>query len=149
MRAVVQRVSFAEVVVEEKAIAHIDKGIIVLVGFKEEDSDKEINYIIDKILNLRIFEDSEDKMNFSIIDIKGEVLIVPNFTLYGDCRQGRRPSYSTAAKPESARVLFHNFELKITERFTNVKFGEFQADMKVTLLNDGPVTILIDSEKQF
>lgn len=149
MRAVVQRVSSAEVVVDEKPIAHIGKGIMVLVGFKEGDSEKEFAFIIDKIINLRIFEDSEGKMNLSVIDVEGEVLIVPNFTLYGDCRNGRRPSYSTAAKPESARNLFEAFEAKIKDNYNKVQFGEFQADMKVTLLNDGPVTLLIDSEKQF
>lgn len=149
MRAVVQRVSFAEVVVEGKQIAHIGKGIMVLIGFKEEDDDKEITYMIDKLLNLRIFEDLEDKMNLSVMDIKGEVLVVPNFTLYGDCRQGRRPGYSAASKPESARTLFQTFKTRIKERFNKVQFGEFQADMKVTLLNDGPVTLLVDSDKQF
>lgn len=149
MRAVVQRVSFADIVVEGKQIAHIEKGIMVLIGFKEEDSDKEILYVIDKILNLRIFEDLEDKMNLSVLDIQGEILVVPNFTLYGDCRQGRRPSYSNASKPESARALFQAFESSIKERFDKVQFGQFQANMKVKLLNDGPVTLLIDSDKQF
>lgn len=149
MRAVVQRVSFAQVVVEDVTISHIDKGIMVLVGFKEDDDEKDIDYIIDKMINLRIFEDENQKMNLSVLDIEGEILIVPNFTLYGDCRQGRRPSYSNALKPESAKETFKIFQNKAKERFIKTQFGEFQADMKVTLLNDGPVTLLIDSDKQF
>lgn len=149
MRAVVQRVANAEVLVEGNRIAKIGKGILVLVGFKDEDDEKAFRYIIDKVINLRIFEDSEGKMNFSVSDVDGEILMVPNFTLYGDCRQGRRPSYSTASGPEAAKVLFENMKTKITEYFPKVQFGEFQADMKVTLLNDGPVTLLIDSDKQF
>ncbi|PKM51869.1 MAG: D-tyrosyl-tRNA(Tyr) deacylase [Firmicutes bacterium HGW-Firmicutes-7] len=149
MRSVVQRVSMGQVVVEDSLVASIEKGIIALVGFKEGDDEKEFSYILDKLLNLRIFEDNEDKMNLSIQDIDGDILIIPNFTLYGDCRSGRRPSYSNASKPSDAKLQFERFSEKVKEHFTKVVFGIFQADMKVTILNDGPVTLLIDSDKQF
>lgn len=149
MRAVVQRVSSAQVVVEGHKIASIDKGLMVLIGFKDEDGVKEIEVIIEKILNLRIFEDQAQKMNLSVLNIEGEVLIVPNFTLYGDCRHGRRPSFTNAAAPETAKYFFDTFKKMICERFALAQFGEFQADMKVTLLNDGPVTLLLDSDKNF
>ncbi|PKM96464.1 MAG: D-tyrosyl-tRNA(Tyr) deacylase [Firmicutes bacterium HGW-Firmicutes-1] len=149
MRSVVQRVSMGQVVVDGKLIANIGKGIVALVGFQAGDSEKEFLFVLDKLINLRIFEDLEDKMNLSIQDINGELLVIPNFTLYGDCRNGRRPSYSNAAKPNDARILFQTFCETVRSCFPKVQFGEFQADMKVSLLNDGPVTLLIDSDKRF
>ncbi len=149
MRAVVQRVAMAEVVVEGKVIASIKKGLLVLVGFIESDDEKTFSYLQEKMIHLRIFEDTAGKMNLSVKDLEGEILIVPNFTLYGDCRHGRRPSYSVASSPEVARGMFENFSKGISDLYSKTQFGQFQADMKVSLLNDGPVTLLIDSEKQF
>lgn len=149
MRVVIQRVKQASVKVEGKTIGEIGQGLLVLVGFLDTDDIKVYDYMLDKIINLRIFEDSEDKMNLSVKDVNGEILIVPNFTLYGDCRKGRRPSYSTAAKPDKARSIFEEFMKRANEKFESIEQGMFQADMKVELLNDGPVTLLLDSEKVF
>lgn len=147
MRAVIQRVSMAQVVVEDKKIADIKQGILVLIGFTDNDNGKAFTYMLDKIINLRIFEDDNDKMNLSVKDIDGEVILVPNFTLYGDCKHGRRPSYITAASPERAKSMFDDFCSLFQEAYTKTQFGQFQAEMKVTLLNDGPVTLLLDSDK--
>ncbi|WP_273323839.1 D-aminoacyl-tRNA deacylase [Vallitalea guaymasensis] len=149
MRVVVQRVKHASVEVEGELIDEIGKGILVLVGFLDNDDMKVYDYMLDKIINLRIFEDEDDKMNLSVKDIEGEIIIVPNFTLYGDCRKGRRPSYSIAAKPDKARMIFDEFIKRANEKYDGIKQGMFQADMKVELLNDGPVTLLLDSEKVF
>ncbi|WP_304942076.1 D-aminoacyl-tRNA deacylase [Vallitalea guaymasensis] len=149
MRVVVQRVKHASVEVEGELIGEIGKGILVLVGFLDNDDMKVYDYMLDKIINLRIFEDEDDKMNLSVKDIEGEIIIVPNFTLYGDCRKGRRPSYSVAAKPDKARMIFDEFIKRANEKYDGIKQGMFQADMKVELLNDGPVTLLLDSEKVF
>ena len=149
MRVVVQRVKHASVKVEGEWIGEIGKGILVLVGFLDNDDMKVYDYMLDKIINLRIFEDEDDKMNLSVKDIEGEIIIVPNFTLYGDCRKGRRPSYSVAAKPDKARMIFDEFIKRANEKYDGIKQGMFQADMKVELLNDGPVTLLLDSEKVF
>ncbi len=149
MRAVIQRVKHASVEVHGKSVAEIKHGIMVLVGFLEIDNPKVHEYMLDKIVNLRIFEDEADKMNLSVKDVNGEILIVPNFTLYGDCRKGRRPSYSGAAKPDKAREIFQSFIEMAKEKYPKIQQGIFQADMKVTLLNDGPVTLLLDSEKAF
>lgn len=149
MRVVVQRVKHASVKVEGELIDEIGKGILVLVGFLDNDDMKVYDYMLDKIINLRIFEDEDDKMNLSVKDIEGEIIIVPNFTLYGDCRKGRRPSYSVAAKPDKARMIFDEFIKRANEKYDGIKQGMFQADMKVELLNDGPVTLLLDSEKVF
>ncbi|GMQ65285.1 D-aminoacyl-tRNA deacylase [Vallitalea maricola] len=149
MRVVIQRVKHASVKVEGELIGEIGKGILVLVGFLDNDDMKVYDYMLDKIINLRIFEDEDDKMNLSVKDIEGEIIIVPNFTLYGDCRKGRRPSYSVAAKPDKARMIFDEFIKRANEKYDGIKQGMFQADMKVELLNDGPVTLLLDSEKVF
>lgn len=149
MRAVVQRVKHASVEVEGKSVAEIGHGMMVLVGCLEDDDSKVYAYMLDKIVNLRIFEDEADKMNLSVKDVQGEILFVPNFTLYGDCRKGRRPSYSGAAKPDTARQIFQSFMAIAKDKYPKIQQGIFQADMKVTLLNDGPVTLLIDSEKAF
>lgn len=149
MRAVIQRVSHAQVVVEENVIGKIEKGLMVLVGFKQGDDEKTMDYMLEKIINLRIFEDENDKMNLSLSDVEGGLLIVPNFTLYGDCRKGRRPSYSTGAPVVEAEGLFDKFIQKARSSAVAVQTGQFQAHMEVTLTNDGPVTLLLDSDKEF
>lgn len=149
MRAVIQRVSYAKVKVDNKIVSNIENGIMLLVGFKSTDDKNAMNYILNKTVNMRIFEDENDKMNLSLIDIKGELLIVPNFTLYGDGRKGNRPSYSSGSPSVQAGSQFEEF-IKLAENFfVPIKTGIFQADMKVELLNNGPVTILLDSDKLF
>jgi D-tyrosyl-tRNA(Tyr) deacylase len=147
MRAVVQRVTKGSVEVEGNIVGSIEKGLVVLLGVSEKDTKVDVAYMADKLLNLRIFDDEEGKMNFSLLDVKGELLVVSQFTIYGDCRKGRRPNYMAAAKPEIADALYN--ELVMLCRAQNVKTetGVFQADMKVNIVNDGPVTIIIDSEK--
>ena len=149
MRAVVQRVKEASVTVGGEAIAGIGPGILVLLGVSDDDTQKDMEYIAGKCVNLRIFEDAEDVMNLSLADIGGEVLLVSQFTLYGDARKGRRPSYIRAAQPERARELFAQTVLAFRERCAKVRTGRFQAQMDVALVNDGPVTILLDSRKEF
>lgn len=149
MRAVVQRVSKSSVTVEENMVGKIGKGLMVLLGIQEEDTEKDVKYMVEKILNLRIFEDEHEKMNDSLLDIKGELLVVSQFTLMGDCKKGRRPSFSTAARPEIANELYEKFVDMARENGVTTETGQFQADMKVDILNDGPVTLLIDSNKVF
>ena len=149
MRAVVQRVTNADVTVDNRVVGKIDKGFLVFLGVSDDDNDDDIKYLADKIINLRVFEDSDGKMNLSLNDIKGELLIVSQFTLYGDCRKGRRPSFDKAGKPEHAKALYEKFiEYCKNEGFT-VETGIFAADMSVNLVNDGPVTLLLDSTKLF
>jgi len=150
LRAVVQRVLEAHVNVSGETVGKIDKGILVLLGVGQNDTEKDIEWLADKVLNLRIFEDENDKMNLSLLDIKGEILVVSQFTLYGDCRKGRRPSYSSAAKPDKGNEYYEKFVKYIKDTYdVKVETGVFQADMKVHLINDGPVTLLLDSEKTF
>lgn len=149
MRAVIQRVINADVKVDGKIVGEIRKGIMVLIGIGADDDDKVIDYMIDKIVNLRIFEDENEKMNLSLIDINGELLVVPNFTLYGDARKGRRPGYSSGASPSIAQDIFNRFVARCKEQPLKVESGIFQADMKVSLINDGPVTLLLDSDRLF
>lgn len=149
MRAVVQRCGYASVKVDGKSVGEIGKGVMVLFGFLPSDNDKTMDYMLDKVTNLRIFEDENEKMNLSLLDIKGDLLIVPNFTLYGDARKGRRPGYSTAAAPKEAEKMYERLIEKASKLPMKVKSGIFQADMKVELMNDGPITILLDSEKLF
>ncbi|WP_129597581.1 D-aminoacyl-tRNA deacylase [Anaerophilus nitritogenes] len=149
MRAVIQRVSQANVVVDENTTGKIKKGFVVLLGVEEDDDEKDVIYMAEKIVNLRIFEDENEKMNFSLLDIKGEILVVSQFTLLGDCRKGRRPNFMNAAHPEKANELYIKFVKKCKEFKLNVQTGVFQADMKVNLCNDGPVTMIIDSKKNF
>ncbi|WP_313529499.1 D-aminoacyl-tRNA deacylase [Anaerotignum sp.] len=150
MRAVLQRVTEASVTVDGQVIGQIDKGIMVLFGMLGTDDEKTMEYMLDKVVNLRIFEDENGKMNLSLLDIEGELLIVPNFTLYGDARKGRRPGYSGGATPDVAAKLFERLCEKAKEMsIKKVATGQFQADMKVALVNDGPVTLLLDSEKLF
>ncbi len=149
MRGVVQRVKSASVTIDDVRVAGISKGILLLVGIAADDTDESMNYIIDKTINLRIFQDENDKMNLSLIDVLGELIVVPNFTLYGDARCGRRPSYTSGASPDAADALFEKFVSKMRERFPSVQTGVFQADMQVEIINDGPVTIMLDSSKLF
>ena len=149
MRSVIQRVSHAKVVVEGKVVGEIEKGLLALVGFGPNDTEKEMDYIIDKTINLRIFEDENEKMNLSLKDINGGLLIIPNFTLYGDARKGKRPSFASGAPVQVASELFEKLVKKSKELHLKVESGIFQADMKVELLNDGPVTIMLDSDKLF
>lgn len=147
MRAVVQRVSKGSVEVEGSIVGAIDKGLMVLLGVSEKDSMEDVKYMADKILNLRVFDDEEGKMNYSLLDVKGELLLVSQFTLYGDCRKGRRPNYMAAAKPEIADQLYNEVVKLCRDQGVKTETGVFQADMKVNIINDGPVTLIIDSEK--
>lgn len=147
MRAVVQRVNKSSVKIENKIISEINKGLTVLLGISEDDEHSDIDYMVDKITNLRIFEDAEGKMNLSLFDIKGELLVVSQFTLYGDCKKGRRPSFVKAARPEKAEEYYDIFVKKCSQAGFNTKTGVFQAEMIVSIENDGPVTIMLDSEK--
>jgi D-tyrosyl-tRNA(Tyr) deacylase len=148
MRAVVQLVKKASVTIEKKTSGAIGPGLLVLLGVARSDTEKDVEYMVDKILNLRIFPDQEGKMNLSVRDIGGEILVVSQFTLFGDCRKGRRPSYSHAAPPEAADQLYRSFVASIG-KYLKVATGTFQAMMEVELINDGPVTLLIDSNKEF
>lgn len=149
MRAVVQRVASSKVIVDESTIGEINKGLLILLGVTHEDTSKDVDYLLDKIVNLRIFEDENDKMNLSLKDVNGELLVVSQFTLYGDCRKGRRPNFTNAAKPDLATSLYEEFIDKAKKEGIKVGTGKFGAHMMVGLVNDGPVTILIDSEKTF
>jgi len=147
MRAVVQRVLNASVEVEGNIAGSIEKGLLVLVGFHIDDSEKEMEYIINKIRGLRIFDDDNGVMNLSVEDICGEVLLVPQFTLYGDVRKGKRPSYSSAMPPHRAEDFYDKFINRFRSEYSRIESGVFGADMKVSLLNQGPVTILLDSSR--
>lgn len=149
MRAVVQKVASSKVTVEENITGQIDKGLLVLLGVTHEDTISDVDYMIDKILNLRIFEDEDGKMNLSLKDVGGELLVVSQFTLFGDCRKGRRPSFTEAAKPEFANELYEEFVAKARANGVTVGTGKFRAHMMVELVNDGPVTMLLDSSKLF
>ena len=149
MRCVIQRVFRAKVLVDGETVGEIGNGILVLLGVSRGDSEKEAVYLLEKTLNLRIFEDSDGKMNLSLLDIKGDLLIVSQFTLYGDTRRGRRPSFIEAAAPEKANFLYEFFVAEARKQIKQVETGRFQAMMNVELVNDGPVTILLDSEKLF
>jgi D-tyrosyl-tRNA(Tyr) deacylase len=149
MRSVVQRVDRATVSVEGRIISSIGKGILVFLGIEKGDSDNDADYLNEKIINLRIFEDAEEKMNLSLLDISGEMLVVSQFTLLGDCRKGRRPSFISAQEPEEAKKLYEYFINKAKVKINHVGAGEFQAMMKIESVNDGPVTILLDSRKIF
>ena len=149
MRAVIQRVTSSKVSVDNKVIGSINKGFNILVGFSTEDTLQDLNYIKDKVLNLRVFEDNTNKMNLSVLDVEGEILVISQFTLYGDCRKGRRPNFMNAMSPDKAIDLYNEFIKIMKDSKIKIETGEFGADMKVDIQNDGPVTILIDSEKRF
>jgi D-tyrosyl-tRNA(Tyr) deacylase len=149
MRAVVHRVKKASVSVQGKDISKIDNGIVVFLGVAEGDTMEDVDYLAEKIVGLRIFEDEEGKMNKSVQDIDAAILIVSQFTLLGDVRKGRRPSFSKAAQPKEAQKLYKALIEACKKKVKTVEEGQFQAEMLVNVLNDGPVTILIDSDKQF
>ncbi len=149
MRAVVQRVTSSEVSVDKEVTGSIKKGLMVLLGVAEEDTKKDIDYMVDKIVNLRIFEDEDEKMNLSLKDVNGELLVVSQFTLFGDCRKGRRPGFTGAANPDIADEYYLEFVEKAKNMGINVQTGRFRSHMMVELVNDGPVTLLIDSKKTF
>lgn len=149
MRAVVQRVKHSKVEIDDKVVGEIKNGFNVLLGISKEDTLDDITYLKDKIVNLRVFEDENGKLNKSIKDVQGELLIVSQFTLYGDCRHGRRPSFIEALGGEEAQKMYNEFVRQCKESIQKVETGKFGADMMVTIENDGPVTILIDSKKTF
>lgn len=149
MRAVIQRVSSGSVTVEGEVVGQISRGLLILLGVGQSDSESAADYLVEKTLGLRIFEDDAGKMNLSVQDIKGEVLVVSQFTLYGDVRKGKRPSFDAAARPERANELYEYFVRRVRDSGVKCETGRFQAMMDVALLNDGPVTILLDSEKLF
>lgn len=149
MRAVVQRVESSEVLVKGEVVGKIGRGINVLLGIHEDDNIDDVKYITEKIANLRIFEDDNDKLNLSLLDVNGEILAVSQFTLLGDCRKGRRPNFMTAAKPDKAIELYNRFVDSCRDMGIYVQTGVFQAEMLVKINNDGPVTILVDSKKSF
>ncbi len=149
MRAVVQRVLSASIVIDRIVVASIGKGLAVLVGFSKVDTSEDLDYIARKVLSLRVFPDEEGKMNLSVMEAKGELLLVPQFTLYGDARKGRRPSYSEAMEPETAKQKFDEFVNLCSAYGLIVRKGVFGAHMRFELINDGPVTILLESKGLF
>ena len=149
MRAVIQRVLEANVKTAGVEIARIGRGLLVLLGVGSGDSGEDARYLAEKTVYLRIFSDEADKMNLSLLDISGEILVVSQFTLYGDCRKGRRPSYASAAPPGTAVALYESYVKELLEFTPKVSTGRFQEMMEVSLINDGPVTLLLDSAKSF
>ena len=149
MRAVVQRVSSSSVTVDGTVIGSTKLGLLVLLGVIDTDTTEDVQYICEKVSHLRIFEDEQDKMNLSVMDVGGEVCVVSQFTLYGDARKGRRPNFMKAAPPEMAERLYLELVEAFKEKGLTVSTGQFQAHMQVALVNDGPVTILLDSSKEF
>ena len=149
MRCVIQRVTEASVMVEGEVIGQIGRGFMVLIGVSAEDTDKDLKYMAEKVPNLRIFEDGQGKMNLSLKDVGGAILAVSQFTLYGDARGSRRPSFIQAARPEQANALYEQLVAAWRAQGLTVETGRFRAEMQVALINDGPVTILMDSTKAF
>jgi D-tyrosyl-tRNA(Tyr) deacylase len=149
VRAVVQRVTKGRVRVEGETVGKIGPGFVVLLGIGREDTRADAQYLAEKVVNLRVFEDEEGKMNLSLLDVGGEILAISQFTLYGDCRKGRRPSFTAAAPPEEARALYEGFVQEVAGYGLRVATGQFQAHMLVEIHNDGPVTLLLDSKKEF
>lgn len=147
MRAVVQRVSAAHVVVGGEIVGRIGKGLLVLLGVSDVDTQDDVQYIAGKLVGLRVFEDAERKMNLTLQDVGGQLLVVSQFTLYGDCRKGRRPSFVMAARPDQARELYQSVVAELRGQGLHVETGRFQQHMDVTLINDGPVTLLLDSSR--
>lgn len=149
MRVVLQKVAYASVKIDGKVAGNIDKGILALVGMNTGDNEKTFEWMFNKLKNIRIFEDSQGKMNLSIAELGYGLLLVPNFTIYADARKGNRPSFAMGAKPEEARDSYNKFVEYAKKNYDYVESGVFQAEMKVELLNDGPITILLDSDKLF
>lgn len=149
MRAIIQKVQNAKVVVEDEEVSKINQGLLVFVGVKDTDSEKDLDYIKRKIEKLRIFEDEDGKMNLSVKDVGGSILVVSQFTLFGDARKGNRPSFVEAARPEKAEEYYDILVRELKNDGFDVKTGRFQTHMEVSLLNDGPVTIQIDSERLY
>ncbi|GAW32590.1 D-aminoacyl-tRNA deacylase [Carboxydocella sp. JDF658] len=149
MRAVVQRARYGRVTVAGQVIGEIGPGLVVLLGVGQDDGEEDARYLAEKIAHLRIFPDQEGKLNLSVKDSGGEVLLVSQFTLYGDCRKGRRPSFTEAAPPEQALALYERVRVLLEEQGLSVVTGQFQAEMLVELANDGPVTMLLDSKRIF
>lgn len=145
MRAVVQRVTQATVTVQEEIIGRIDAGLLVLLGVADDDDPKDADWMAAKIVNLRVFEDEAGKMNRSLLDNRGEMLVVSQFTLYGDCRKGRRPSFVKAAPPEKGEALYRRFVQQVRQLGVTVATGRFRSRMAVALVNDGPVTLIVES----
>ncbi len=145
MKAVIQRVSHAHVEVDQRIVGRIDRGLVVLLGVQEGDAERDLAFLVDKTIGLRIFPDANDKMNLSVCDVGGSLLVVSQFTLLGDCRKGNRPSFVQAAAPEIARQMYEQFVAKVRQQGLVVETGIFQADMQVSLCNTGPVTIVLDS----
>ncbi|HHX27034.1 MAG TPA: D-tyrosyl-tRNA(Tyr) deacylase [Firmicutes bacterium] len=149
MRAVVQRVKSARVTVEDEVVGEIGPGLVVFLGVGEDDTCDDVSYLVDKVANLRIFEDDDGKMNLSALQLGLQVLVVSQFTLWGDCRRGRRPSFSHAAPPEKAVAMYEEYVRRLQGAGLSVETGRFQAMMTVSVENDGPVTILLDSDRLF
>ena len=148
MRAVIQRVQEGRVSVQGKVVGSIKRGVVILLGVRSKDTETDANWLADKCVNLRIFENNEGKFYHSLLDIKGEILVVSQFTLYGDCRKGRRPSFTEAAEPETAESLYHCFVDFLRQHALKVETGVFAARMHVEIINDGPVTLIVDTEKE-
>lgn len=148
MRAVIQRVSQAKVVVDDNTVGQIGKGFMILLGVHEEDTQADVDYLVGKISKLRVFEDDQQKMNRSIIDVDGKILSISQFTLFADTKKGNRPSFVQAAKPDTAILLYEAFNEGLRQAGIPVETGIFGADMKCHLVNDGPVTIIIDSQNK-
>jgi D-aminoacyl-tRNA deacylase len=149
MKVVIQRVTQASVTINEIKVANIQKGLLVLLGIENDDNQEDTNWLVGKIINLRIFNDHDQVMNLSIKDISGDIIVVSQFTLHASTKKGNRPSYIKASKPEIAISLYENFKKKLESEFgKKIQSGQFGADMKVLLLNDGPVTIIIDSKNK-
>lgn len=149
MRAVVQRVDKAAVRVDGNVVGQIDRGVLVLLGVGKGDNIDDVKYLAEKIVNLRVFDDDQGKMNLSLLDVGGQMLVVSQFTLYGDCRRGRRPSYSDSAPPDVAKELYEAFIEEVKKHGVHVETGIFAAHMLVEIHNNGPVTLLLDSKKLF
>lgn len=149
MRLVVQRVQQASVRIQHETVGEIGPGLLIFLGVGPDDSEKDVRYLVEKVLHLRIFADGQSRFNLSLTEIQGSLLIVSQFTLWGDCRKGRRPSFSNSAPPEKAEPLYNLFIQKAKEAGLHVASGRFQEMMEVHLINDGPVTLLLDSQKSF
>ena len=148
LRVVIQRVLNSKIIIDNFEEKNINQGLMILVGMTYNDNEDDINYLIKKILNLRIFTDDNDKMNYSVSDIKGDILLVPQFTLYANTKKGNRPSFENALEPSKANELFEVFKSEIIKSGLNIEFGKFGSHMEITLTNNGPVTIIIDSKER-